>query len=72
VTDAILDRAAVAERLGIHRDSVTRLINRGQCPEPDGRAGQAPWWYEATITAWIASRPGRGAGGGRPRKTPAA
>ncbi len=68
----ILDRAAVAARLGIHPDSVTRYINRGQCPEPDGRAGQSPWWHEATIYGWIANRPGRGAGGGRPRKTPAA
>lgn len=70
VTGAILDRAAVAARLGIHPDSVTRYRKRRThpFPEPDGRAGQSDWWYEATIDAWIASRPGSGAGGGRPRK----
>lgn len=67
MTGAILDRAAVAARLGIHPDSVTRYIHRGQCPTPDGRAGRSPWWHAATIDAWIANRPGRGAGGGRPR-----
>jgi hypothetical protein len=69
---AILDRAAVAARLGIHPDSVTRYRRRPGFPEPDGRSGQSDWWYEATIFAYIASRPGSGAGGGRPRKTPVA
>jgi predicted DNA-binding transcriptional regulator AlpA len=65
MTGLILDRAAVAARLGIHPDSVTRYMHRGQCPPPDGHAGRSPWWHEATIEAWILGRPGPG----RPRKT---
>jgi len=68
MTGPILDRQAVADRLRIKPDSVTRYVNRGQCPEPDGKVGRAPWWYEATIDAWIAARPGHG---GRPRKVQA-
>jgi hypothetical protein len=63
----ILDRAAVAARLGIDPDSVTRYVHRKQMPAPDGRAGQSPWWYETTIAEWEPTRPGQGAGGGRPR-----
>jgi hypothetical protein len=40
-------------------------------PAPDGRIGRAPWWKpERTeeIRAWVAARPGQGAGGGpKPR-----
>lgn len=80
---AVLDLAAIAEREGwtittartLHkRAQRRRRENRprpGDLPPPDGRAGRAPWWYEPTIAAWEANRPGQGAGGGRPWKTPA-
>lgn len=64
MTGPILDRAAVAARLRIKPDSVTRYVNRGQCPPPDGRVGRAPWWFAATIEEWLPARPGPG----RPRK----
>jgi hypothetical protein len=40
-------------------------------PEPDAYVGRAAGWLpsrEAELRAWEASRPGRGAGGGRPRR----
>jgi hypothetical protein len=39
-------------------------------PEPDAYVGRYAGWLpsrEAELRAWEASRPGRGAGGGRPR-----
>jgi hypothetical protein len=56
---------------------VTAATWRGYCTEAPGRQRQAPaadgtdiqggharpWWWESTIEAWIASRPGRGAPG---------
>jgi hypothetical protein len=40
-------------------------------PEPDAYIGRVAGWLpsrEAELRAWEASRPGRGAGGGRPRR----
>ena len=40
-------------------------------PAPDAYVGRYAGWLpfrEAELRAWAASRPGRGAGGGRPRK----
>lgn len=39
-------------------------------PKPDGHFGRTPYWHPTTVDAWWKSRPGQGAGGGRPRKTP--
>ena len=39
----------------------------GDFPEPDARFGGHPAWTETTVEQWAANRPGRGAGGGRPR-----
>lgn len=38
----------------------------GDLPAPDETFGRSPVWASTTVTEWIASRPGRGAGGGRP------
>ncbi|QYC54386.1 helix-turn-helix DNA binding domain protein [Microbacterium phage Pickles13] len=38
----------------------------GDLPAPDETFGRSPVWSSDTVTEWIASRPGRGAGGGRP------
>jgi predicted DNA-binding transcriptional regulator AlpA len=67
MTDAetLLDRAAVAARLGVHPDSITRYRGRGDFPEPDATFGRSPAWLPETIDAWQANRPGRT---GRPRK----
>ncbi|MFI9558855.1 hypothetical protein [Nonomuraea endophytica] len=37
-------------------------------PAEDKMIGRTPVWQPATITSW--KRPGQGAGGGRPPKTP--
>lgn len=58
-----LDRAAVAARYGILPASVTREVQRGSLPEPDGYMARSPWWWSTTLDAW--TRPGRT---GRPRK----
>ncbi|MGD9622360.1 MAG: hypothetical protein AB7G47_20245 [Mycolicibacterium sp.] len=39
----------------------------GDLPEPDQLYSGRPVWHIDTITAWETSRPGPGAGGGRPR-----
>lgn len=56
-----LYRKDVAEMLGIKWRSLGGVR---RLPEPDGReieGGYArPWWWESTIVAFRASRPGRG------------
>lgn len=68
---------AVADLLGIKPTSVRTMHGRseqnrragrprpGDMPPPDGRVGNSPVWEPETIEAWIARRPGQGAGGGR-------
>lgn len=53
----------IAERR--RRDGGTRP---GDFPPPDERIGVLPLWKASTVRRWVAHRPGRGAGGGRPRK----
>ncbi|MFE7550992.1 hypothetical protein [Streptomyces gardneri] len=65
-----LDHVALAERMGWASPSVARTLSSrsrkrreagksrpGDLPEPDGYAGQKPYWTEATITAWGPARP---------------
>jgi len=42
------------------------FIRPGDLPKPDDTFGRSPVWLPATIEQWMANRPGRGAGGGRP------
>lgn len=74
-----LTLADVARVIGVGVDSMRvyhqrAMRNRrrnapkpGDLPEPDETFGRSPVWSAETITEWINSRPGRGAGGGRPR-----
>jgi predicted DNA-binding transcriptional regulator AlpA len=68
MTDRQLDRASVAAILGVDPATITRYVNRGDMPEPDGHLARSPWWWSSTIDAWQPTRPGKGAGAGRPRK----
>lgn len=44
----------------------------GDMPPPDARFGNSPVWRPETIIRWYTvNRPGRGVGGGRPRKSKA-
>ncbi|NEG95721.1 hypothetical protein CS006_08910 [Bifidobacterium primatium] len=56
----------VANKLGI----ATSAVSAYKLPEPDVMIGRTRGWKEETIDAWNAARPGRGVGGGRPRKKP--
>jgi len=40
----------------------------GDFPKPDDVFARTPVWKVSTIRAWEKRRPGRGVGGGRPRK----
>ncbi|AUH44805.1 hypothetical protein CXR04_09650 [Streptomyces sp. CMB-StM0423] len=42
----------------------------GTGPPPDTTIAGVPFWYRATLPAWLANRSGRGTGGGRPAGTP--
>lgn len=54
----------VAERLGITSGGLLNL----KLPEPDAMIGRTRGWLPETIDGWNTKRPGRGVGGGRPRK----
>ncbi|ATU20847.1 helix-turn-helix transcriptional regulator [Bifidobacterium choerinum] len=54
----------VAERLGITPGGLLNL----KLPKPDAYIGRTRGWKAETVDAWNAARPGRGVGGGRPRK----
>ncbi len=84
-TPTLLDLRAAAELVGVsyrtmrnyhqtaERNRRQGEVRPGDLPEPDDTFGRSPVWKRQTITAWKRHRPGRGAGGGRPRKaTPAA
>ena len=58
----------VARHLGLSLSTVHNYRHQGRLPAPDGMLGNRPWWRPETIDAWQASRPGRGVGGGRPRR----
>ena len=53
-----------AEMLGITKGGLTSQ----RLPAPDAIVGKARGWKRETLLAWAASRPGKGFGGGRPRK----
>ena len=54
----------VSRRLGITSGGLLNL----KLPEPDATIGRTRGWLSSTIDEWNAKRPGRGVGGGRPRK----
>lgn len=56
----MLSTQDVAERLGVKPATVSGYRHHGYMPKPDGKLGKTVWWWEATIDAWQASRPGRG------------
>lgn len=65
--DTLLTLAQVAERLGITYGSACTYRARNDFPAPAMTVGRSSLWSPADVDAWHAARPGRGAGGGRPR-----
>jgi hypothetical protein len=75
----VLDRTAVAEILGVKPKTISQYLVESRdagryadhpFPAPDGYIGRGPYWLrkrELEIRRWAESRPGQGAGGGRPR-----
>lgn len=64
MTTRYLSLTEVAARLGI----TTGALAGYKLPEPDALTGRTRGWLPETIDQWNAARPGRGVGGGRPRK----
>lgn len=64
MTTRYLSLTEVAGRLGI----TTGALAGYELPEPDALIGRTRGWLPETIAEWNSSRPGRGVGGGRPRK----
>lgn len=64
MTTRYLSLTEVASRLGI----TTGALAGYKLPEPDALIGRTRGWLPETIDSWNAARPGRGVGGGRPRK----
>ena len=56
----MLTTKEVAERLGVKPNTVSGYRHHGYMPPPDGKLGKTVWWWEGTITAWQATRRGRG------------
>lgn len=70
--DVMLDRRAVAVKLGVAPATVSQMMLRSgryPFPQPDGHVGRSPWWWSSTIDGWLPTRAGKGAGAGRPRGT---
>lgn len=44
-------------------------LSDGTGPPPDTTIAGVPFWHRITVPAWLANRPGRGTGGGRPTGT---
>lgn len=71
---------AIAARIGVSPESARQYHTKaqqnrrrgtpkfGDLPPPDARLGNTPVWDEAAIEAWVARRPGKGYGAGRPKK----
>lgn len=64
MTERYMSVADVAEYLGV-KNASSKAVG---LPEPDVVIGRTRGWRKETIDIWNASRPGRGVGGGRPRK----
>lgn len=65
----LLTTADIAALVGVEAPTIRSYVARGVMPQPDGHLGRTPYWHRRTIHDWLATRPGQGKGGGRPRKT---
>jgi len=68
MSNELLTLREVAERLGITYGSACTYRWREDFPAPAQTYGRVALWRPRDVDKWHAARPGRGAGGGRPRK----
>ena len=54
--DTILRVDAVAERIGLARPTIYRMVKDGEFPRPVKITTRAVGWRESDLSAWIASR----------------
>jgi predicted DNA-binding transcriptional regulator AlpA len=55
----VLDASALAERLGLKRDTVLAYLSRREyrrVPRPNHRLAMGPVWYEGAVAEWERSR----------------
>ncbi|MGP4112331.1 hypothetical protein ACTWP5_15640 [Streptomyces sp. 4N509B] len=65
--DAEEARQTIPEQQRPTRQTWASYLSNGTGPRPDQSVFGVPHFYRETIPAWLASRPGRGIGGGRPK-----
>jgi predicted DNA-binding transcriptional regulator AlpA len=61
----VLDATALAERLGVKRDTVLTYLSRrdfGRVPRPNKRLAMGPVWYEVAVREWESRKRGGGRG----------
>lgn len=57
-----LTTAQAAARAGVQPGTWRDYVAKGRAPKRDGEHdARTPWWYPATVDAWLADRPGQGA-----------
>ena len=54
--DAILRVGTVAERIGLARPTIYRMVKDGEFPRPIKITTRAVGWRESDLATWIASR----------------
>ena len=54
--DDLLDRIALAERLGLHPRTVQRMVSRGELPRPCLSAGGRPRWLWSYVLDYCRRR----------------
>lgn len=62
------ERARAHRALAAETGDASHILP-GDLPEPDGRFGQSPYWFESTISKWMKKRPGQDHAKGKKRAT---
>jgi predicted DNA-binding transcriptional regulator AlpA len=65
MTERYLSLTEIARQLGI----TTASVAQAHLPPADAVIGKTRGWKQETVEQWVKQRPGRGVGGGRPRRT---
>lgn len=58
--DEYMDRAELAEYLGVAQATISSWASRDRMPAPARYVARSPLWLVSEIKAWEATRPGKG------------